>query len=174
MLRKTVVVLVLGAILLAACGGDDGGATGETSADGGAPAAETGAAGGETGGTDGGEIGTIDAARCAELAQAMAAAAVAAVPQAAGGEDLSASVEQLEAFAAAAPEEIRSDMQTVVEGYAAIVRALEEAGYDPTSGQPPTAEQLAALAGASEQIDDPEFQAAAERVDTYFEAGCQG
>lgn len=164
MLRKIAVLLMLGAILMTACGGDDGSAPG-AGADGGAPA--------ETGAGAGADLDAIDAARCAELAQAMAAAAAAAVPQAAGGDDLGSSVEQLQAFADAAPEEIRADMQTVAEGYAAIVQALEDAGYDPTSGQPPTAEQIAALTAASEQLQSEEFQAAAERVNAYFEAGCR-
>ena len=167
MLRRLVVVLVLGSVVLAACGGgnDEAAPGADTGADGGTAAETGGGAGGETG------VGTIDAARCAEIAQAMAAAAAAAVPQATDG-DLGSSVEQLEAFAAAAPEEIRDDMQMVAEGYALIAEALEEAGYDPTSGQPPTAEQAAALTAVAEQLDSEEFQAAADRVSAYFEAGC--
>lgn len=170
MLRRLAVMLVLGSVVLAACGGgnDEAAPGADTGADGGTAAETGGGAGGETG------VGTIDAARCAEIAQAMGAAAAAAVPQAAGGAtDLGSSVEQLEAFAAAAPDEIQDDMRTVAEGYALIAGALEEAGYDPTSGQPPTAEQAAALTAVAEQLDSEEFQAAADRVSAYFEAGCE-
>lgn len=170
MLRRLAVMLVLGSVVLAACGGgnDEAAPGAETGADGGT-AAETGAgAGGETGG-----VGTIDAARCAEIAQAMGAAAAAAIPQGTGGtSDLGSSVAQLEAFAAAAPEEVRDDLQTVAEGYASFAQAFEDSGYDPASAQPPTAEQLAAITAAAEQLDSEEFQAAADRVSAYFEAGC--
>jgi len=70
------------------------------------------------------------------------------------------------------PEEIRDDMRTVAEAYAVIARAYAESGYDPTSGEPPTAEQIAALTAAAEQLEDEDFVAASERVGTWFEAEC--
>jgi len=171
MLRKLAVLLVLGTVLLTACGGDDApsaeaGPGGDTGA-----VAETGAVGGAAAET--GQVGAIDAAECAELAQAMAAASAAAAPGAGFAGDLEATLAQLETLADLVPEEISEDMRTVAEAYAVLVEAYSESGYDPTSGEPPTAEQIAALTAAAEQLNAPEFQEAADRVSAYFEAGCQ-
>ena len=95
----------------------------------------------------------FDAAQCAEVITAMAVAA-AAVPQAMSGEigDLGTSVEQMEAFAEAAPEEIRDDLVTVAQGYAAYTEAMAESGYDPASGVAPPPEVIAALTAAGQAL----------------------
>jgi hypothetical protein len=155
---RFVVLLVVGAFVLAACGGgdDDGGGT-------------TGSAG------DGGGVvaGPLDAAECAQVVTAMAAAA-AAVPQVMSGEvgDLGTSVEQLEAMASKAPEEIRDDLATVAQGYAAYSQALQDSGWDPSSGQAPPPEVIAALTAAGQVLDDADFQAASERVSAWFASNC--
>ena len=130
---RFVALLVVGAFVLAACGGGDG-------TDAVSPAAG-----------DGGDVRVasvvfFDAAECAKVVTAMSAAA-AAVPQVMSGEagDLSTSVEQMEAFAEAAPEEIRDDLLTVAQAYSAYSAALECTGYDPSSGEPPPPEVIAAL-----------------------------
>jgi hypothetical protein len=155
---RFVVLLVVGAFLFAACGGgdDDGGGT-------------TGAAGGDGGGI----AGPLDAAECAQVVTAMAAAA-AAVPQVMSGEvgDLSTSVEQLEAMASQAPEEIRDDLVTVAQGYAAYSQALQDSGWDPSSGEAPPPEVIAALTAAGQALDDADFQAASERVSAWFAENC--
>jgi hypothetical protein len=162
------VLLLLGSLVLTACGGgDDGDAANGGGADAGQDAGE-----GQDGG-DGAAIGTIDAARCAEVVAAMAAAS-AGVPQAVSGgaTDLAASIEQLEAFSAAAPEEIRDDMLIIAEGYAVVAEALAEADYDPASGEVPPPEVIAALSAASEELQAEEFRAASERVNAWFEQEC--
>jgi hypothetical protein len=181
MLRRIVVLFALSSLLLAACssdggddassGGDTGGATG-TTASGTTASGETG--GGTTTGTTGGGAGSIDSAQCAEVAAAMSEAAQ-SMPDVFSGNtaDLDQSLEQLRAFAAAAPEEIRADLQTVVEGYAKIVEALQQAGYDPASGQAPPPEVVAALTQASQELDSQEFKDASDRVNAYF-ASCNG
>ena len=102
------------------------------------------------------------------------AAAAAAVPQVMSGEagDLSTSVEQLEAMASKAPEEIRNDLVTVAQGYAAYSQALQDSGYDPSSGEAPPPEVIAALTAASQALDDADFQAASERVSAWFAENC--
>jgi hypothetical protein len=181
MLRRIVVLFAVSSLLLAACssgggddassGGDTGGATGGTSASGETSSGETG---GTTTGTTGGDVGSIDAAQCAEIAAAMGEAAQ-SMPDVFTGNtaDLDQSLEQLRAFADAAPEEIRADLQTVVEGYAKIIEALQQSGYDPASGQAPPPEVVAALTQASQELDSQEFQAAVNRVNAYF-ASCNG
>jgi len=156
---RFVVLLVVGAFVLAACGGgDDDGGGGTT---------------GAVGGDGGGIAGPLDAAECAQVVTAMAAAA-AAVPQVMSGEagDLSTSIAQLEAMASKAPEEIRDDLVTVAQGYAAYSQALQDSGYDPSSGEAPPPEVIAALTAAGQALDDTDFQAASEHVSAWFAENC--
>jgi hypothetical protein len=159
-LIRIVAPLVVGAMLLGACGGDDG---------------TTSAADGTTDtATDGGDdgAGIFDAAECAEAVTAWSSAAAAGVAMGQGAGDMGSSVEQLQAFAASAPEEIRADLTTVYEAYAAFVAALEGSGYDPTSGAIPTEEQIAAIEEASQSLDDAGVQEASDRVSAWFDANC--
>ena len=160
-LSRFVGVMVVGAFVLAACGG--GGSDAPSPAAGG---------GGSTGGSAGGG-GVLDAAKCAQVVGAMSAAA-AAVPSAMSGQagDLNTSLDQLKAFAAAAPEEIRGDLTLVYQGYTQFLAAMQDAGYDPSSTQPPTAEQIAAMQQASQVFEDADFKAASQRVDDWFTANC--
>lgn len=168
MLKRMLVLLMMGSMLLAACGGDDDGGSLDGGGDGGT---ETGTDG-QTG-DDGVDVGVVDAAQCAEVAAAMAAAAQ-AIPAVFSGSDadLDTSIQQLEAFAEAAPEEIRADLQTIYEGYAAVATILADADFDPASGQAPPPEVIAQLEEASQLLDSAEFQAAVENVNAYFESGC--
>lgn len=158
---RFVAVVLVGAFVLAACGGGD-----ET--DTASPAAA-----GDGGGGAGGVGGAFDAAQCAQVVAAMSAAA-AAVPQAMSGEagDLSTSLAQLQAFAEAAPEEIRADLMLIYQGYAGFMSAMQDAGYDPSSGQPPSAEVITAMQAASAKFQDPEFTAASDRVQAWFAENC--
>jgi hypothetical protein len=172
MLRRILGILVLASLLLAACGGgdDEGGSTEPA----GGTSNGTTAGSGETGGSGDGAVGAIDAAQCAEVAAAMAAAA-SALPAAFSGStsDLDTSLAQMRAFAEAAPDEIKADMQTIVEGYAKIAEALQAADFDPTSGQAPPPEVIAQLTQVSEELDSEEFTSAVDRVNAYF-ASCGG
>lgn len=98
----------------------------------------------------------------------------AAAAQAMSGQagDLNASLAQLQAFAAAAPEEIRADLMLVYQRYSDFMTAMQDAGYDPSSGQPPTAEQIAAMQQASQVFQDADFKAASKRADDWFKANC--
>jgi predicted small secreted protein len=156
MFRRIAVLLVVGSMLLAACGGDGG--NGDAV---------------EDGGGDGGAGAAFDEVRCAQVVQAMAAAA-AAVPQSMSGDagGLESSIDQLEAFASAAPEEIREDLSTIYEGYARVAGAMADSGYDPASGAPPDAQTIAALQAAAQTLDTADFRAASDRVNGYFEREC--
>ena len=158
-LSRFVAVLLVGAFVLAACGGGDD--------------AETVSPAAGDGGDSGGVGGVFDAAECAQVVAAMSAAA-AAVPQAmsGGAADLDQSLTQLQAFAEAAPEEIRADLVLVYEGYGAYMAAMQDAGYDPSSGEAPSAEAIAAMEAASQQLSDPAFTAASERVSAWFATNC--
>jgi hypothetical protein len=163
MLKRILAVLVFGSLLLAACGG------GDDNGDGGDGGASTGSDGG---GIDGGVIG---AGECADAVAAMAAAAQAIPAAMSGGSvDLETSIAQLQAFAENAPEEIRDELQIIYAAYGEFAQAMADSGYDPSSGQPPSADAIAALTQASEAINTPEVLAASNTVNAYFEGGCQG
>jgi hypothetical protein len=102
------------------------------------------------------------------------AAAAQALPDAFTGTptDLDTQLQELQAFTDAAPDEIKADLQTIVDGYSKIVDALTGSGYDPSSGEPPPPEVLAALAQVGQELDSAEFKAAVQRVDDYF-SSCQ-
>jgi hypothetical protein len=170
-LSRFMSVMVVGAFVLAACGGGGSDAP-SPAAGGGGSTGSTGSTGGSTGGSAGGG-GVLDAAKCAQVVGAMSAAA-AAVPSAMSGQggDLNTSLAQLQAFAAAAPEEIRGDLTLVYQGYTAFLAAMQDAGYDPSSTQPPTAEQIAAIQQAAHAFEDPDFKAASQRVDDWFKTNC--
>jgi hypothetical protein len=157
-LSRLVALVIVGAFVLGACGGGDDGDT--VSPPGG-------------GGDGGGVGGALDAAECAQVVAAMSAAA-AAVPQAMSGEagDLSTSLDQLQAFADAAPEEIRDDLLLVYQGYAVFQTAMQEAGYDPSSGLPPSADVIAAMQAASVELQSADFVAASGRVTAWFQTNC--
>jgi hypothetical protein len=168
-LTKLTVVVSLFALVLVGCGGGD-------SDDGGGGGGTTG--GGATTGDDGGTVidgGALDAATCAQVVAAMASAySGSAAAMTGGSPDLQASVDQLEAFAASAPEEIRDDMQTIAAAYATMMQAFADSGYDPASGQAPTPEQVAALQQATAAINTAEFQQASDNVSAWFEEQCPG
>jgi hypothetical protein len=162
--RSLVPVLMVVLFALVACGGDDASASADTVTD---------AAGGGDGGADDGGAGIFDSAECAQAVAAWSQAAQAAGAAMSGtSEDISASVDALQAFAASAPEEIRDDFTTVYEAYAAFIGALEDSGYDPASGAIPTAEQIAAIEAASQSLDDAEVAGASERVTAWFDDNC--
>jgi len=167
-IRRSFGVLLIGSMLLVGCGGDDDNASSGSDAD--APTGST--ARDATGNTTDGAA--IDSARCAGAATAMAQAA-AALPQAVAGttQGIQASVAQFEAFADAAPSEIKNDLRTVAAGYADLVKVLSDANYDPASGQPPSPEVQARIRAATEDLEDSDFLEAANRVTAWFQDGCK-
>jgi hypothetical protein len=161
---KLVAVLALTALVLVGCGGgDDSGGT-------------TGGGAGTTTGGDGGSFdgGALDAATCAQVVAAMAAAYSQSAAAMTGGDasDLQASIDQLEAFAGSAPDEIADDMQVIASAYATMSQAFADIGWDPTSGTAPTPEQAAALQEATAAINTTEFQQASDNVSAWFQDQC--
>lgn len=69
-----------------------------------------------------------------------------------------------------APDEIKADIETVAAGYAQYVDALRD--LDLQAGKAPSAEQLQEIQAAIAAIDQPELQAAAERLSAWAEANC--
>jgi hypothetical protein len=162
-------VAVVGAItLLAACGGDDGAGLGESST----PDATTAGSSNTTATGSGSGSGTgTPTAECLNAAKAMATAA-SAVPLAVtgGAGNMQQSIDQLNAFASAAPAEIRNDMKTVAEGYAKVAKVISDAKITP--GQTPSPAALAALTKAGAELDNASFKAANDRVSAWFAKEC--
>lgn len=164
---RLIAILIVGALTLAACGGGDDSSAASTPA-----AGATGVTGGGATG-DAGGAGIFGSAECASAVAAWSSAAAAAGLAAAGTpDDLEQSLDQLQAFAETAPEEIRDDLTLVYQAYAEFITALQDAGYDPASGQVPTPDQIAAIEAASQSLDDADVQAASENVSAWFDANC--
>jgi hypothetical protein len=167
-----VAVLLVGSAVLVGCGGGDGDT--ETAAGGpGNPTASTVEPSGGSSGESSGGSGAITESRCIEAATAMAQAA-AGIPQLFSGETqgLKDSLDSFAAFVDAAPSEIKDDLRIVADGYTAFVSVLADTDFNPATGQAPSADALAKIAAATEQLDNSDFEAAAERVTTWFEDKC--
>ena len=156
---RFVVLLVVGAFVLAACGGGD---------DDGRRDREPPAATAES------IAGPLDAAECAQVVTAMAAAA-AAVPQVMSGEagDLGTSVDQLEAWrrqgAGGDPRRPAARRQ----GYATYSRRSRTPGYDPASGAGTARPRSSPRSPRrARTLQDADFQAASERVSAWFAENC--
>ena len=143
------------ALSLSACGGDDPAVT-------------------EAPEIPGTNVGAVDAVRCAEVSAALASASAGATQALTGsvGADFAQQTETLEQFASEAPDEIAADLQVIADGYAAVAQALEGSVFDPASGQVPPPEVLAELEAASQALSTPEFQAALQKVSTWFATEC--
>ncbi len=61
---------------------------------------------------------------------------------------------------------------TVYQTYGEFMAAMQDAGYDPSSGQAPPPEVIAAMTQASQKFQDPEFKAASDRVQAWFTSNC--
>ncbi len=166
-------IVVLGSLVFAACGGNSD--TGNTS-DSGSTATEApsgSASASESTGSSSGTGTVMDVSDCtavgAAFAAAMGSAAVAMSGDTSATQD---ALHQLDAYASQVPEEIQGDLNTVIEGVQAFEQAIADVGYDPSSGQPPTAEQLAALQAASAAFGDPAFTTASDNVSAWITNEC--
>jgi hypothetical protein len=116
------------------------------------------------GGSGSGTAGCI----AASLAYAKAIAGAGAV-LAGQGADLQSDIDQLQNYSA--PDEIKDDLQTIVNAYVTYANAIKDSGYSPGQGVP-TAAQIQALQDASDQLNTDEIQQAGDRVDQYFQSNC--
>jgi len=185
MSRVFLVGAALMALLAAACSGDDGGsedgdaaatmtAAATTVATVDATAAATIEATGEPGG--GGSSGSpgtdlLGSQECRDAAVAVAEAFQFSAMGFAGvtDEQLSELEDALNAAGADAPDEIRADLAVFAAAWAEFAEAIQESGWDPSSGQAPPAVIVTAL----ESFGSAEVEAASERLGAWFEGNCQ-
>ena len=166
-LRLAVGMVVFGSLVLAGCGGDGDKKEASTT-----PTTVERSTDENTGG--GGSSGAaLTKDSCVQAASAMAQAASGFSSMFGGASaDLKDSVDAFEAFADAAPSEIRADLEKVAEGYAEFIAVLADVNFDPNAGQLPSEEAMARLEAASEKFEDGDFAAAAERVSAWFDNEC--
>src|SRR5262245_59050953 len=91
----------------------------------------------------------------------------AGVGAASGGnaEGVEEAASQFEAYADKAPEEIQDDIRVLAEAYAVWIKAVNDLGLQP--GETPSAEQLAQLGSASQQLNTPEVAEASENFNNW-------
>jgi hypothetical protein len=110
----------------------------------------------------------LDSEECLQLASIGAAIGQALSGQ--GGTQSEESAELLAELVEEAPDEIRADIQTVADGLGEYIEAIRD--LDLQEGQTPTADQLQQIQAAIASIDQPELQAASERLSTWAEENC--
>jgi hypothetical protein len=170
MRRITMLALVaVLALTAAACGGDDDSGGGDQD--------DTTDAATDGGADDGGDDGATDAAVAAGLLDEDCRFLLTGAylnplgALAPGGDtDFEDSASQLEAIADGAPDEIKDAMETVAEGYAAMVEVLEDVDVsDPQAFADP---ELQAELAELDDVFDEEYEAASETVSTYIQEEC--
>jgi hypothetical protein len=110
---------------------------------------------------------------CLEAAAAMAAAIQVYTMSFSGAFDDAATADvedDLEEWAANAPEEIKDDFVVYATEMSAYYEALGEIGL--TAGATPTAEQLQALSEAADQVDQEAIDEASANINAWFDANC--
>lgn len=162
-------LLVTLALLGASCGGDD-----EASGEGETTAVETITAtettGEETGTTETETDTAVEGLASDECLQLVAIGAV--IAQAvAGAEGGSAEPPAfLDDIVGKAPAEIADDLEILAGAYREYADVI--AGLDLKEGETPSGEDLQKIQSAIASLDDPEVQAAAERVSAWAEENC--
>jgi hypothetical protein len=160
------VLLTIALIFVAACGGDDGSAKAASTPNATKAGVTATAASGALANS------SVVSGKCLDASKAMASAASSmSLAMMGGAGSLQQSVDQLNAFAATAPAEIRDDLATVSAGYAKVAKALTDAGY--TAGQTLTPAALLAFQNASAELSNANFKAASDRLNTWFAKECQ-
>lgn len=162
------VALFVAAGMLVGCGGDDD----DAGAD--ADAAAEAEQDGEDIDMDDLEDFAFGSEECLEASAAFLSAAGGAAALF-GGEDeeLERSLADLEKLEADVPDEIKDDFDTFVEVYADMVDEFSDLDFDPTSGEAPDEETMAALEELGRRFEDSDVQAATDRIQAWFTENCE-
>ena len=84
--------------------------------------------------------------------------------------DYTKEVDLFKQLTAAAPSDIRPDLQTISDAFSSLASALAKAHLTP--GKTPTASQLAALASASKSFSTAKVEAAVKNLEAWGESHC--
>jgi hypothetical protein len=109
--------------------------------------------------------------KCASLAGVGAKYAQALQAAGAGpNADLSKFSDAFEEFANEAPEEIRADLEVIAKNIGKYAEALK--GLDLTSGETPTADQIAKLQEISKSFDESGMRKASDHIEAWVQENC--
>ena len=166
--------LLVAAALLVACGGDDDddlGAAARAAAD---EAEEEANVDDEDIDLDDVEDFAFGSEECLEASAAFLSAAGGAAALFGGGdEELERSLAELEELGDDVPDEIRDDFEVFVEVYSDLTDEFADLDFDPSSGETPDDETMAALQELGERLEDSDFQAASDRIQAWFTENCE-
>ncbi|HSI96723.1 MAG TPA: hypothetical protein VK926_00030 [Gaiellaceae bacterium] len=163
-LVTTVVAVLALSLVGVGCGGGDDEATEDT--------VDTLTLPTTTDETDGSDLGAFASGECLELVSAGLALSQAFTAASSGAGDLEETSELFDRLVDKAPAEIRADLQTLAGFYSEYVEVLKD--LDLQAGQVPSGEDLQKLQSALASIDQPELQAASERLSAWAETNCPG
>jgi len=172
--RLAVLLLAVLALLVAGCGGDDGNeAVDETETSVADDSGTTTEADDETTETEDDATETEDTGggtltgECAEFAGLSAK-----LSQAISGSssDLDSATEVFDELADQVPEEIRDDYEVLAENFRELAEALE--GVDLSSGEAPSAEDLAKIQEVTQSLDSAEVREASANIEAWATANC--
>jgi hypothetical protein len=152
------------ALLLGACGGGDDPAVEKGAV---ATTATTAVATGNTG-SDAPLAAVFGSAECQKAALTMSQAMTATVSGTGTGANFDEAGKTLRTAADAAPREIKADMATLADAFAALYDRLGKVAYDPKAGQVPPKEYISAF----EVFSDAKYQQASTNVSTWFGSNC--
>jgi hypothetical protein len=165
----TLVVVLALALVGAGCGGDDEASSDEDTVTFETTTDETTTDETTTDETTDETIGdSLESEECQELISA--SAALGSAFSGVQGDELDESSEAFSAYADAAPEEIRGDLQIMADTYEAYAEAIADIGLEP--GETPSAEQAVEFQQALADIDLEEFTAASQRFTTWAATNC--
>jgi hypothetical protein len=162
-------------VLAAGCGGgkkstgpSNPGATGGTGATG------TISATGARGPTGSGSSSFASASNCLQFAALGAKIASAMAPASSGGTQATfqAEARDLQAFADAAPSNVKADFQTFATAFSSYLQALHKAGYNIGSMKVPTAAQITALTNAAKMLDTAKMKTAEQHLRAWVQNNC--
>ncbi len=89
-----------------------------------------------------------------------------------GGSSLQNSTRVLQAIAAAAPSDIKGDLQTVASAFGSYVQALQSSGYNPNQKTPPTPAEMAAIGHAAQVFSSAKFIQASHHLTAWEQQNC--
>lgn len=111
---------------------------------------------------------------CLEASAAFLSAAGGAAALFSGeDEELERSLADLEKLEGDVPDEIKDDFDTFVEAYTDLTEEFADLDFDPSSGEAPDEETMAALEELGRRFEDSDFQAASERIQAWFTENCE-
>lgn len=116
--------------------------------------------------------GSLATEDCLEAIGAFSKLGQALAASGSSSDDVEESSRIFQAFADAAPDEIREDFRVLADAYADYIEVLS--GLDLQPGEVPSAEQLQELQQAAESFNQPELIAASDRMSAWTTENCPG